>query len=654
MALNRWHIIFYLTTILCSTTLSAQRADSIPAPEHFTALPQSTLLSDTINQVYFDTTLQNAEDQKQNIASSSLSIGNYGQPINPLIFTSNHALGINLHTFPTPTGFSPSRTPVFYNTAQPVTKVHYQNGLAIQFENAGIFHSQNVTKNWNVSALFDRQRSTGFYQHEATQHAVFDFTSRFLTESKRYENRSSFQWTKNYIENNGGFQDRNDFIALEANQVLNRQSYPMRFTDHYSNFQSYKFSTEQIIHLGKKDIRVDTLVIPLTDTTSNDSLIYTPYLSTYNGNISLSSSVSSNNESINDFGVSDTCCYPANVPFVTDSMKSRQHWTNLTNQLSMQWIWKLDSSIQIQPRIAFKHEYIVLSQTSMTDFSHIPYASMHLNNAMIYASLPIQLGKRLQLGGTYQKVVAGFNANDENWKLNGRINLGKMGTVAADISANQKLPDFRLLFYRSPLYTWDNRNTYSQVKQQQIGAKWASQNNTISLGAAYKSLVNYTFLDSNNAVQQSPLTVNIFTARLGVNYQWRNWHIASSIKFQDNLSDVLIYIPQWIAEGDIYYSNHFFENELEARFGAEFVGYSSFTSQNYSPELGLFQLRSEQAIGPYGILSPYFSGKIDRTRFFVKAAHINALFGKGYYFSAYNYPINDFHVILGFDWTFLN
>ncbi|MBK8145019.1 MAG: hypothetical protein IPK62_08485 [Bacteroidetes bacterium] len=79
----------------------------------------------------------------------------------------------------------------FYNTTRPYTSIYYRNGTKAD-QIITLFHTQNITPGWNVSADYRKINSPGFYKLQKTNHDNFTLASNYLSPNRRYRIQSAF------------------------------------------------------------------------------------------------------------------------------------------------------------------------------------------------------------------------------------------------------------------------------------------------------------------------------------------------------------------------------------------------------------------------------------------------------------------------------
>ena len=73
---------------------------------------------------------------------------------------------------------------------------------------------------------------------------------------------------------------------------------------------------------------------------------------------------------------------------------------------------------------------------------------------------------------------------------------------------------------------------------------------------------------------------------------------------------------------------------------------------SYSPVLGELLIQDREQFGGYPLLDIFINAKVQRTRIYLKAEHINSLFGEKEYYSAPFNPYRDFIIRFGVVWNF--
>ena len=82
--------------------------------------------------------------------------------------------------------------------------------------------------------------------------------------------------------------------------------------------------------------------------------------------------------------------------------------------------------------------------------------------------------------------------------------------------------------------------------------------------------------------------------------------------------------------------------------------FSKFHANEYNPLVSSFHIQSEKQIGGFPMIDVFVNAKIQQTRLYLKAEHINSTTTGNNFYSSPSYPYRDFIIRFGLVWNFFN
>jgi hypothetical protein len=113
-------------------------------------------------------------------------------------------------------------------------------------------------------------------------------------------------------------------------------------------------------------------------------------------------------------------------------------------------------------------------------------------------------------------------------------------------------------------------------------------------------------------------------------------------------------VPEFVTRNTLYFSDKLFKKRLFIQTGFELNYFTSYYSNSYNPLIGEFFVQDKVKIGNFPLVDYFINAKIQRTRIYLKAEHLNSLFSKNNFYSAPDYPYRDFLIRFGLVWNFFN
>ena len=118
-------------------------------------------------------------------------------------------------------------------------------------------------------------------------------------------------------------------------------------------------------------------------------------------------------------------------------------------------------------------------------------------------------------------------------------------------------------------------------------------------------------------------------------------------------SDNVYKLPTFHSKHNVHIQGYLFKRALFARLGAEVRLTPSYEGANFNPVIGSFY-QSDQTLDFYPMTDLYFTGKIQKFRFFLRFENVVNIFGDNVQFQVVNYPQFDFKTRFGVSWLLFN
>ena len=121
---------------------------------------------------------------------------------------------------------------------------------------------------------------------------------------------------------------------------------------------------------------------------------------------------------------------------------------------------------------------------------------------------------------------------------------------------------------------------------------------------------------------------------------------------EDSIASLPLNVPEWNLRTTLSFSRDIFQKAMFMQTGITGHYFTKYYADRYNPLLGDFSRQSDVLIGDFPRIDFFVNGKVQQTRLYLKAEHINTLFTEPNYFSAPGYPYRDFVIRFGLVWNF--
>ncbi|WP_231560033.1 putative porin [Flavobacterium gilvum] len=524
----------------------------------------------------------------------------------------------------------------YANVATPVTELYFRTTI-VRGQSTDVFFSLNPSPQLNFSVAYRALRSEGRYINQEARTNNFRFTASYNTKDERYVLKSHYVAQKIQNEENGGISNVSNFESGDSS-FDNRARLGVYFEDAMSILKGKRFFVDQTFRINPKKGENNLYV---TEQFNYETIFFNYSQQTIASNVG--------GEIVDRFGES----------FVTSGMNDRTTYNKVYN------------------RLGAVYENMTLG--SFTFFVDDLHSNYFYNNILYFDSetVPNLLSQAINdIGGqynyrkdkwngkfSYSKSIT--NQNLSNLDASAIYDLNDENQISFRYQNMNRLPNNNYNLYQSSYkkYNWSNDFVNEKLNSISVNAdtKW------VSLSLQYNSIKDYLyFADISTDAERAAKTQIVAPSQYGQIINYASLKVArefvvgkfaldNTLLFQKvDQSNNVLNVPEFVTRNTLYYTDKIFNKKLFFQTGIEFNYFSSYYSNSYNPLVGEFFVQDKVKIGNFPLVDYFINAKIQRTRFYLKAEHLNSLFSKSNYFSAPDYPYRDFLIRFGLVWNFFN
>jgi hypothetical protein len=317
---------------------------------------------------------------------------------------------------------------------------------------------------------------------------------------------------------------------------------------------------------------------------------------------------------------------------------------------------------------AIRHYSMYNNQFNPDEETHVTFDSLRINRI----GNENYLGGRLALMLDSIGVVSGGievmrDANSDsvstpttNYRIYGEI---KSKWFEARLTQMQYSPGFMEQAYRGAFDVWNNNFSDTESTHFNGYLHYRSTVFNLSPGLTFTRLRNYIFYKKISDVDtlqqvlpmQSSGTQIIASPEVKVSFTFFR-HITLSgqaiyTRLLEN-ADSAITVPELMVNGQLSYSNIFFNGNLDMHGGVDLHWKSAYNAMGYDPAIRQFYIQNEFTSPAFPIVDIFFSAKIKRGRVFFKYHNLVQAITKSGYLPTPYYPGQRNVFEFGFDWSF--
>jgi len=602
------------------------------------------LITHQIDTTYLDTTLTINKEYKYNYLRKDdfelMPFGNIGQPYNALGVNPNRKnLYPNLGARAKHFNYRQVEDMTYYNVATPLTELMFKTTLE-QGQLLDALLAFNTSRRLNFSIGFKSLRSLGKYQFNQAESGNFTTTTNYVTKNQRYTLRAHIAAQNVDTEENGGLPTRGQF-EIENPDFDNRIRIDVRFRDATYRLLGKRYFLEHGYKLIKK--QKDSSRIEKTSLALGHTFNYETKFSQFKQDLA------------NDFFGSSL------VNEVNDKMSLKTMYNEVNATFYNASLGQLQANASLYNYNYFTNSVFVTEEQT------------------IQSQLK---GQEVAIGAKYRKQIGGFLINGlAKYNLSGEL-TGNIFDASASYVFNDKnkikfvvhnssrLPNFNFLLYQSEYvnYNWQNDTRFEKEQISSFEFDFASKT-WGNLNAKYSTLGNYTFFTSDPSqaivedaeqsfilpVQESN-AVNYLKVKYNKEFKLGGFALNNTIMYQNvSQTNQVLNVPEFVTRNTLYFSTDAFKKAMFLQTGFTFKYFTRYNSNAYNPVLGEFFVQNNEAFGGFPLLDFFINARIQQTRVFLKAEHLNSSFlNPRTYYAAPDYPYRDFVIRFGLVWNFFS
>jgi hypothetical protein len=513
----------------------------------------------------------------------------------------------------------------YFSTRAPFTSIRLVFGQKKE-QYSQLFHTQNITQQWNVALSMLRIRSEGFYNRQNAVNNNIYVSTHYTTRNHRYAVLANGIITSMKADENGGLS--NDTL-YQRNLLIDKKLLPVNLTNANSKRVNKEVTVSQFLNFGKK-----------TTYKVKDSLVRKKIIPAHYFSYSLHAQ-----------GLSFLYKDAAGKKYYPNSFfDSITHDSTHVFTMQHAFAWSSYVSKNIAAKITFEKETIKLVQYAKeaviafnTTFNN---HSLHFNlgNGLADTAQPLtwNVAAKYSVKGPYEK--------DRVVRATISYSLSPAASITLRVQANNYSPAYSQTHYVSNHLKWSN--AFTQIAEKNFSLSFNHTNYKWSLGVTYNTLANYVYLDSLCTPKQIHSSAAIYSAFISKQVALHKFHFNTTITAQIGNTDY-IHLPSIQTVNTLYFQDQWFKKGVLTQMGFDVRYFSSYYADAYLPAMGLYYWQNKITVGNYPFVDFFFAMKIKRANVFFKVEHLNSGFSGAYYLAPH-LPAADRSIKVGINWDFFD
>ncbi len=515
----------------------------------------------------------------------------------------------------------------YYHVPTPLTELLFKSVMK-QGQFTDVLFSTNTSENFNFSIGFKGMRSLGNYQNILSGLKQFVFSSNYKSKNENYSLRTHYVSQNLENRENGGLTNASILnFESEDNLFSERSKLSVKFENATSYFLSKRYFFDQNILLFK---------LKKSNTFSLGHVF--EYETMYNS--------FEQNESSDYYGSA------------TNSISDKTELKTISNTLYTSLKSKFLGNIMVS--------YLNYNYNYKTNALSENYKGFKENENSLSFSLQ-KLIFNHNISAKFSKNLFGNRLGDLlNFTIESDNNLSINYSLGLDILSKHSGFNFELfdsayndVGWQKELNLLNIKNLFFKLNSNSFG----------SISLDYRLIDNLTYFELLNNdtinnegdtnlipnVNQYLNTIKYLKFKWQKEFRFGKFALDNSVIYQSvNQDKKVLNLPNFITRNTFYYSNNVFKKAMFLQTGVSFKYFSKFYANEYNPLVSSFHIQSEKKIGGFPMIDIFVNAKIQQTRLYFKAEHINSSTTGNNFYSSPSYPYRDFLIRFGLVWNFFN
>ena len=623
--------------------IEEEGVDSVVFTSKYIRYTTLKLTKDSIQTVPLDTSLNGLQNFSVLLQprTPTVGLGNLGLSARPLLFEPVKTIGFNAG-FHTLDYYAMTQEDVkYYQARAPFTSLYYVNAGEKE-QVFRVVHSQNIKKNWNFGANYNRIGANGEYRRQRGDHLNGVLFSWYQSPNKRYNLWASGVFNTLKAQENGS--TTNTTIFLPGALDIARESEIVALSSARRLYRQNSVMLKQTYFVG----RIDSLAQEITKKILPTNKI--SYTFKYNTN-----SYAFVKDETDDFSVLPQG--RASLVYTNDSTSCKQ----IQNEFIYSFFLRSKGSALIKNELkidaGIRHDFYNYAQRVLykEGGSYYNYSST-FQNATLLGSAGYRFSNRIDLNVDLQQIFQGRHIGDFLYEAKSNVLLSKsVGRVVLGGYFQNKSPEEIYERYFGNHQDWI-RKDLNRTKTINFSFNYLNDKLRFEAGANYYLITDHLYFEQRDGVSIAPAQatapINLFKITLGKKLSYGSFHLNSYIVYQKTDNENILRTPELYTFNTFYLDKVLFK-VLRANIGFDVRYNTPYKAYSYSVATGQFYIGSEETFTSIPIVDVWFKASLRRANIFVKCDYINQGYPINGYYTVDRYPMQDRAMFkFGVSWNF--
>jgi hypothetical protein len=538
----------------------------------------------------------------------------------------------------------------YYQARTPFTSLYYATaGDAEQVFK--VIHSQNIKKNFNVGANFNRIGANGIFSRQRGDHLNGALFSWYQSPNKRYNLWTNAIFNTLKAAENGSIANKEIYTA-PPDLVINRIAERTNLNNSRQIWRQSSILIKQSYFVGRIDSSAQEIsdkILPTNKVT---------YTFKYDKNSYAFQKDEADDNSVIPKGFAD-------ATFTNDSTSYRR----IQNEFLYSFFLRAKSSAIIKNELkldaGIRHEYYNYNQLGKyKDGTNFYDYTASFQNITLLGSAGYRFSNRIDLNVDVEQIFQGRNTGDFLYEAKSNVLLSnKVGRVVLGAYFENKSPEEIYNRYFGNHYKWVNN--FDRTKTINLSFKYLNDKLKLDATANYYLINNYLYFKSRasdvNASRVDSITImpaqlsgsiNLLKIAVGRKFQFGKFHLDAYLVYQKTDNPGVLRTPEFYTFNSFYLNQTFFK-ALKTNVGFDIRYNTPYKNYSYSPAASQFYVGDSKTFDSTPIIDIWIKASLRKANLFVKCDYVNQGFPNKGYYTINQYPMQDRLLFkFGVQWNF--
>ncbi|WP_442590174.1 putative porin [Pedobacter sp. AW31-3R] len=640
--------------------------DSVVFTSKYVRYTTLKLTKDSLQTLPLDTSLRNFQNYSP-IAQPYrpvINTGNIGLAARALLFEPSKTIGFDAGFHSLDWYAMNHDDIIYYQARSPFTNLYYAGQLSGDAEQIfRVKHSQNVKKNFNIGASYNRIGANGNYTRQRGDVLNGTFFTWYTSPNKRYTlfANAIFNTLKAY--ENGS--TTNDTLFTGQAGTVDRMAESVRLNNSRQIYRKNTFLVKQTYFVG----RIDTMAQEISQKVLPTNKI--TYSLKYDKDSYAFQKDEDEDHTVLTEGIQDT-------KYTNDSTSV----SHIQNEFIYSFFLRGKGSAVVKNELkidaGIRHDFYNYSQVlGRADTTEYYRNSKSFQNITLLGALGYRFSNKINLNVDVQQIFQGRQAGDYLYEAKSNVLLSKnVGRIVLGAYLQNKSPEEIYVRYYGNHYRWlhDDSDPSEAARYGQTSIQNFERTKTVNLSfkyindklkfdatAEYFLINNYLYFTLADAtgVDSTSITpaqvdgsINLIKFTLGKKLKFGKFSLDSYVVYQKTDNAAILRTPE------LYMFHSFYVNQtvfkvLKTDIGFDVHYNSKYNNYRYSPAASQFYItNNDTKFSSYPVVDVWLRVSLRKANIFLKYDYANQGIQSNGYYTVNKYPMPDRLLKFGVSWNF--